>query len=430
MLGTLDTARLRVLVGALGKLAPAVDDSERIDRIRLLEEIKAAAAAAQLTQTAAFVASQRAAQRAAGVQRNKVGIGIAAQVGLAKRVSPRQAQRFVQAATILTNELPQTMRELAAGRTSEWRAMVTARETAWLSREHRSQVDRALAPRLERLGDRAVEDEAKKLAYRLDPAGYVDRLRAAEKDRRVTLRPAPDTMARLSGLLPVAQGVAAHAALAREADALIAAGDPRNRGQLMADLLVARLTGQAQASDVPVEIGLIMTDGSLLQHDGEPAVIDGYGPIPAQTARDLISNLADSVPVWLRQLYTAPATGELVAMTSKRRFFGGRLRRFIRYRDQYCRTPYCGAPIRHLDHIAPDAAGGPTSAANGQGLCAACNQAKEAPGWTSWRRRGPGVHTVEIRTPTGHRYRSRAPDPPGSAPSGRRRPPIEIRWTA
>jgi hypothetical protein len=83
--------------------------------------------------------------------------------------------------------------------------MLVARETAWLSREHRAVVDAELAPRLEQLGDRRVEAEANKLGYRLDPVGYLDRIRGAESDRHDGLRPAPEAMARLTGLLPVAQ---------------------------------------------------------------------------------------------------------------------------------------------------------------------------------------------------------------------------------
>lgn len=419
----LGTAELAALVPAVGALTPATDDAERIDRIRILEQLRSAVAAAQLAETAWFVASQRQAQKAAGVPAERVGRGITHQVALARRISPYQANRFVQAATILTTELPHTMRELATGRTSEWRATIVARETAWLAREHRATVDRALAPRLEHLGDRGVEAEAKKLAYRLDPHGFVQRLKQAENDRRVTLRPAPDTMARLSALLPVAQGVAAFAALGRDADTLIGQGDARARGQLMADLLVERLTGQSKACDVPVEIGLVMTERALLHGDGEPAILDGYGPVPAPTARDLIAGLADEVPVWLRQLYTHPTTGHLVAMGSKRRFFGGALRRFVTYRDQYCRTPWCGAPIRHVDHAQPAQHGGPTSSGNAQGLCQACNHAKQAPGWDARTIPTRGRHLIEITTPTGHRYRSRAPDPPGGPGS-----PLEHRF--
>jgi hypothetical protein len=71
------------------------------------------------------------------------------------------------------------------------------------------------------------------------------------------VRPAADTMAYLTGLLPVAQAVACYAALGRAADALLAYGDPRTRGQLMADLAVERMTGQSTADAVPVTVHLV-----------------------------------------------------------------------------------------------------------------------------------------------------------------------------
>ncbi|WP_326951833.1 hypothetical protein [Arthrobacter sp. Leaf69] len=56
---------------------------------------------------------------------------------------------------------------------------------------------------------------------------------------------------------------------------------------------------------------------------------------------------------------------------------------------------------------------GPTTQANGAGLCEACNHTKENPGWSVWPRPGPR-HTIEIRTPTGHSYQSTAPPLPGT----------------
>src|SRR5438445_10281526 len=196
----LSDAALARLVVALRHMDQGVDDSVRVDRIRLLEELKSAAAAAQAREATAFAASQRAEQVALGVPAERIGQGVAAQVGLAKRVSPFHARRYVGWANILTAELPNTFAALQAGRVSEWRAMLLARETAWLSREHRAAVDAELAPRLESLGDRRVEAEAKKLGYRLDPQGYLDRIRGAERDRHVALRPAPDVMSRLTSV--------------------------------------------------------------------------------------------------------------------------------------------------------------------------------------------------------------------------------------
>ena len=40
-------------------------------------------------------------------------------------------------------------------------------------------------------------------------------------------------------------------------------GDPRGRGQIMADTLVERVTGQASADAVPLLVNLVVSDGVL-----------------------------------------------------------------------------------------------------------------------------------------------------------------------
>ena len=133
--------------------------------------------------------------------------------------------------------------------------------------------------------------------------------------------------------------------------------------------------------------------------------------VPAQIARDLMAGSAQDGAV--RRLYAAPATGDLVAMESKARIFPAALKRLIAARDRTCRSPWCDAPLRQYDHVVPAARGGPTSAANGQGLCERCNQTKESPGW-SHGTIPASRHTVEVRTPAGETYRSTAPPLPGT----------------
>ena len=171
-------------------------------------------------------------------------------------------------------------------------------------------------------------------------------------------------MCYLTALLPVAQGVAVHAALTRHANTLRNAGDPRTRGQLMADTLVERTTG-TPGGITGIEIQLVMTDRTLFQGDSEPARLPGYGIVPADWARDLLNagkgtaspdaagkDLAGSgrkaahaeagetiLNVWLRRLYTAPGTGELTSLDSRARIFPPGLCRFIQARDDTCRTP-------------------------------------------------------------------------------------------
>lgn len=427
---TTTTAQLRTSVGALARLDVDVPEAELIDQLRLLEELKAAAAAAQARVTTAFVTGHEESQRLAGVRDREIGKGVAAQVALAKRESPARASRYVGWSRVLTTELPATYAALAAGRITEWRAQIVARDTMWLSAEQRRQVDEEIAAHIEGWGDRRVEAEVRRVAYRLDPKGFVERSAGRAKDRTVTVRPAPETMSYLTGYLPVAQGVAVYTTLKATADSLRSQGDERSRSQIMADLLVERITGQQSADSIPVEVSVVMTDQALFNTGPgaqEPAHLEGFGPVPAELARRMVLAADAAAEVWLRRFYTHPESGQLAGMDSRRRLFGGALRKLLVVRDQWCRTPWCDAPIRHVDHVTAAAGGGETSVVNGQGLCEGCNHAKEAPGWRARASGGDheARHEVVISTPTGHVYRSKPPDPPG-ARQPRGRPPSTL----
>ncbi len=205
------------------------------------------------------------------------------------------------------------------------------------------------------------------------------------------------------------------AALNRAAASAIAAGDPRSRGAVMADTLVERVTGRPVWVAEPVAVNLVLSDETLLGEDDSPAVVEGFGPIPASVARRLVEGAVtdEQSKATLRRLYRHPKSGALVAMESRSRRFPKGLAKFIRLRDLICRTPYCDAPIRHLDHAQPRNRGGPTTARNGRGACERCNYDKESPGWHVCAGEENGVHTAEFVTPTGARYRSTAPPAPG-----------------
>jgi hypothetical protein len=191
----------------------------------------------------------------------------------------------------------------------------------------------------------------------------------------------------------------------------------------MADILVQRVVhpglashptsaaagaAAATASTVPVMVNLIVRDSVLLGDQDGTGWVEGHGPVPGDLIRGWIADTLDAgVHTWLRRVYEQPATGSLVAMDSRATLFQGRLAQFLRIRDRRCRTPGCGAPIRHVDHVIPRARGGPTTKDNGQCLCEMCNYAKQADGWSARTIPGPR-HTVEITTPTGHRYTSTA----------------------
>jgi hypothetical protein len=367
------------------------------------------------------------------------------------------------------------------------------RATACLSVEDRGAVDTRMGHRLGRLSDRATAAAAEALAYELDPEAFVARSRKAVGDRHVTVRPAPDTMAYLTALLPVAEAVGCYAALDKTAKATKSGGDERGLGQLRADTLVARLAGVDPAVGFPVEIQLVMSDATLFAHGAGSGHLPGFGPLPADLARGLAatgttrrdhtdtsatgptgptgthevdrSERADrgdgtdsadtghaeagaemagtgagSGPTprqraWVRRLFLDPADGSVWLRDTRRRGFDGPLRDLLIARDQRCRTPWCDAPIRHLDHITPHRDGGRTIAGNGEGLCEACNYTNEAPGWTTERIKIPGrPDQVKITIPnrahlllpgptgTGIHHRPAPAEVPRPSPRRRRRP--------
>lgn len=392
-------AQVEALREMVGARCPVVSENEAIDALGALERLKNALAGVQAAVTVEFDQMRRAGERSRGVPAASRGRGVAGEVALARRESPARGARLVGLATALT-DMPHTRAALERGEISEWRATIMCQETGWLSVADRVRVDAVMAGHLAVLGEKKLRAEARRVAQSLDLHGAVNHLEHAVNERRVTVRPATGGMAYLTGFVPLTQAVAAYATLVRDADSARSTGETggRGKGQYMADRLVELVTGHETATGTPVEIELVMSDQYLFGASDSPGWLPGHGPLPAALARKIASN--PDTMVWVRRLFTAPETGQLVGMDSRRRVFSGELRKMIRLRDDLCRTPWCGAPIRHADHALPHADGGDTSLANGSGLCERCNYVKQQAGWRH--------HTTDagltVTTPTGHRY--------------------------
>jgi len=229
------------------------DPAELIDLITGLEDLKSAAAAIQARAAVAY-------DTARGHHK-----ATASEVALARRVSPHRGRALLGMGKILATEMPSTLARLSDGTIDEYKALILVRETALLTREDRATIDATLCgspTTLDGVGTRELERRAKALAYELEPATFLKRRAQAEADRRVTLRPAPDTMTYLTALLPVEQGVAAYKALTEHAKTQLAGGDPRGKGQLMADHLLQALLG-TETTTVPVCVNITMSDTAL-----------------------------------------------------------------------------------------------------------------------------------------------------------------------
>ncbi|MCE5289983.1 MAG: HNH endonuclease [Nocardiaceae bacterium] len=212
--------------------------------------------------------------------------------------------------------------------------------------------------------------------------------------------------------MPFEKAMAVHRALAAAAqDALTSRNETRRIGELMADVLAERALG-APAPSLNVEVQLVMNERTLLRGSDESAYVPGYGPIPGFRARRLV---VDATKVWIRRLYAAPETGELIAMESKRRTFPAGMRRAIIARDRTCRNPFCNAEIKHIDHRKPWAKRRKTELSNGDGLCERCNYIKTELGLRvdiiTPRR------VLRLVTPDGHTYEAEGTPLPGTGPA-------------
>ncbi len=227
----------------------SLSDAERIDAIRAAEELSCTLSAAQAALAASLDASVRSERAARGVAAERRGRGVAEQVAHARRESPHRGRQHLGLARVTPTELPHTWAAWCAGRVTEWMVTLIAQETACLPLQHRMRVDESIAADpevLETMSPQQVRGRCRAEAERLDPTAVLARRRYAETQRHVSIRPAPDTMTWVTALLPVKDGVSVYATLTRAADTARTTGDPRSRGQVMADTLVAATLQQPQ----------------------------------------------------------------------------------------------------------------------------------------------------------------------------------------
>ncbi|ADG79774.1 HNH nuclease OS=Tsukamurella paurometabola (strain ATCC 8368 / DSM / CCUG 35730 / CIP 100753/ JCM 10117 / KCTC 9821 / NBRC 16120 / NCIMB 702349 / NCTC 13040) OX=521096 GN=Tpau_3187 PE=3 SV=1 [Tsukamurella paurometabola] len=397
-----------------GLNARAGDGGDVIAELGELERLRARVAFDQYRLIAELLRVRVCERIAAGAAQDRWEAGVALEIALALRVSTNRATAMLSRAKVLERDLPATFARLREGDVSPEAVEVIVAGVSHLEPRLKAEADTTLCGEVfaaSGLGLKRLQDTVKQVAYRLDAQATVDRAALAAKDRRVTIRPAPDCMARVSILLPVAQAVAVYAAVKAAADGIVGApGESRSRAQVMADIAFARITGRDVAEGVPVAVNLTMPAAVLLGDQPGTAHLAGGGALPGEIARHLVGRATEQAVAWVKRLYVQPESGAVVGLDSRSRLFPTGLAEVIAARDRYCRTPYCDAPIAHTDHVVAHAQGGATSLENGQGLCAACNYAKEAAGWSSRTVDDPtGRHTAETRTPTGHVHRSTAP---------------------
>jgi hypothetical protein len=159
----------------------------------------------------------------------------------------------------------------------------------------------------------------------------------------------------------------------------------------------------APRADVLVTIPIF----TLLGSTDEPAELDGYGPIPAAMARQLVANGANS----FYRVLVDPRDGAPLEIGRTSYRLTEAMKRWIRMRDGHCTFPGCTnqSTDNDTDHLTAWQHHGTTGVSNLAQLCPKHHRLKHNSGWTPT----PATETEPPgwTSPTGRHYPGQHPDP-------------------
>ncbi|WP_159611625.1 HNH endonuclease [Glutamicibacter sp. JC586] len=364
--------------------------------------------------------------------------GAASRVAIARKRSQHGSRNYMTNCRILFEDTPNILAAYSRGEFTEAQiqAMLTPlQDVPPLRRAEFDSVYGQHPDMFESMGPKRIKETVANYTVKYASDREDKKLKEANEHRYVRFRTDREAgCVFVQARLPIVGGLGLQMSLRQQSYKIKSKGDPRNRTQIQADLLSRCMFIDENGEEtINVQLGLIMTDKALFMGDREPAYLEGYGYIPAQTARELISgqsipnemtfeemdaNLTPEnierieVVTEIMRLYTAPGDQELIAMDSKARFFPPKLKKFIRIRDRHCRTPFCDGLVEETDHVTQFARGGKTNASNSLGRCEICNKAKQATGWYEYSAFNDR-HSILICPGSSMSYRSTAPPATG-----------------
>lgn len=364
-------------------------------------------------------------------------MGTVAEIAGVLTVSERSAAALISEASALTSSLPLTLGALRAGEVSWQHARImvdeasslspagaTALESHFLDRDDSSPARGCYAGELVPGRFRA---KARTWRERHHPDSIEARHTRGAADRRVEFHPDRDGMAWLNAYLPAVEAAGILDRLTSSSRALQGPDEPRTLAQLRADvaviLLLADLSGDpavpgpglertasvSTISRAPVPRAQVLVTVpvlSLLGLTDEPAMLDGFGPIPPSTARRLVADGADS----FYRVLVDPRDGAPLEIGRTSYRIPKAMRQWLRLRDAKCSFPGCNNSSldTEADHLLAWAHGGTTGISN---LGQPCRKHHRLRHTTAWQ---PTPATPqkppEWVSPTGRRYRSEQQD--------------------
>ncbi|MEW9872786.1 DUF222 domain-containing protein [Arthrobacter sp. HS15c] len=354
---------------------------------------------------------------------------VAAEIACVLTIGPRAASAFLSDSHELTTRLPLTLSALQAGTISWQHARVMVDETASLDPAGAAALEaHFLDPAAPHPagGCPAGEMPASRFRHkariwreRHHQESIEERHAKGVLDRRVEYTPDRDGMAWLSAYLPADQAAATWNRITAIARGLQGPDEQRTLTQIRADVYAAALLGGGHSrstgdgdtaggggggdgrafdgdagrkssggeawnpGQVPTpraEVLVTVPVFALLGATEEPAMLDGYGPIPASMARDLLANGAGS----FHRVLVDPRDGAQLEIGRKSYRPTEAMRRWLRMRDGRCTFPGCSNQSldNEADHLLAWADGGTTGVSNLRQLCPRHHRLKHASTWT------------------------------------------------
>jgi hypothetical protein len=388
-------------------------------------------------------------------------MAIAAEIGSLLALSSRAAGALLAQTHALATSLPRTLAALEAG-TISWRhAQVMVEETAVLDpagaaalETHFLDPDTPKPATAAAIGDIPAyrfKSKARTWRERHHTESIEKRHAKGVADRRVEYRPDQDGMAWISACLPADQAAAGWNRLTAIARGMQGPDEHRTLTQLRADQFAEALltsgtrisagttagssddtgtntgpdTGADAGADTGADAGadterepqetdcgplssirpqvlVTVPVFSLLGLTDEPAMLDGYGPIPASMARKLLADGASS----FHRVLVDPRDGAPLEIGRTSYRITTAMKKALQFRDGRCTFPGCNNPSldNETDHLKAWHHGGPTGISNLAQLCPKHHHLKHATGWT------PNPATTNEppgwTSPTGRHYKA------------------------
>ncbi|MBD1538002.1 DUF222 domain-containing protein [Arthrobacter sp. S13_S34] len=363
-------------------------------------------------------------------------MAIAAEIGCVLAIGPRAASAFLSVSHALTTTLPLTLSALQAGTLSWQHARGMADEAATLNAAGAAALEGhfldpdtprpATAATIGEMPAHRLRHKARTWRERHHPESIEKRHAKGLADRRVEYRPDQDGMAWLSACLPADQALAGWNRLNALARAAQGPAELRTLTQIRADEFASAIltsgtrTNSNAGNSAVAGAGTDPTPSSLIRAQvlvtvpvlafmgvtDEPAMLDGFGPIPPSMARKLVANGADS----FHRVLVDPRDGAPLEIGRTSYRVTKAMRNWLRMRDGTCPFPGCSNSSldNEADHLLAWHHGGTTGISNLGQPCPKHHKLRQSTGWTptpAAKNEPPGW-----TSPTGRHYKSEHQD--------------------